>query len=63
MLLAPFLDHRQRILNVFFRAGIGVGVKNLSLRRNHIGNAVGEKRAHKRNIKPRVIGLAANLGR
>jgi hypothetical protein len=57
MLLAPFLDYRQRILDVFLRVGIGVGVKNLSLRRNHIGNAVGEERAHKRNVKPRVIGL------
>jgi hypothetical protein len=44
MLLAPFLDGGQRILDVFFRVGIGVGVKNLSLGRNHIGNAVGEGR-------------------
>jgi len=49
--LAPFLDDGQRILDVFLRAGIGVGVKNLSVRRNHIGNAVGEERAHKRNVE------------
>jgi hypothetical protein len=57
MFLAPFLEDGQRILDVFFRAGIGVGVKNLSLRRNHIGNAVGEGRPHKRNVERGVIGL------
>ena len=57
MLLAPFLDNGQRILEVFFRVGIGVGVKNLSLGRNHIGNAVGEGRADKRNVERGVIGL------
>ncbi len=57
MLLAPFLDDGQRILDVFLRVGIGVGVKNLSLGRNHIGNAVGEGRAHKRNVERGVIGL------
>jgi hypothetical protein len=45
MLLAPFLDGGKRILDVFFRVGIGIGVKNFSVRRNHIGNAVGEGRA------------------
>ena len=57
MFLAPFLDDGQRILDVFLRVGIGVGVKNLSVRRNHIGNAVGEGRAHKRNVERGVIGL------
>ena len=61
MLLAPFPDGGQRILDVFFRAGIGVGVKNLSVRRNHIGNAVGEGRAHKRNVERRVASLGASL--
>ena len=51
MLLAPFLDGGQRILDVFFRAGIGVGVKNFSVRRNHIGNAAGEDLARKRNVE------------
>ena len=57
MLLAPFPDDGQRILDVFLRVGIGVGVKNLSLGRNHIGNAVGENRAHNRNVEGNVIGL------
>jgi hypothetical protein len=51
LLLVPFPDDGQRILDVFLRVGIGVGVKNRSLGRNHIGNAVGEGRAHKRNIE------------
>jgi hypothetical protein len=57
MLLAPFLDDGQRILDVFFRVGIGVGVKNLAVGRNHIGNAVGEGRAYNRNVERGVIGF------
>jgi len=53
MLRAPFLDDGQSILDVFFRVGIGVGVKNLSLRRNHIGNAIGEGRAQGTKSLPR----------
>src|SRR5437660_475921 len=47
VLLVPFPDDGQRILDVFLRVGIGAGVKNLSIGRNYIGNAVGEGRAHK----------------
>jgi hypothetical protein len=57
MLLTPFLDGGQRVLDVFFRAGIRVGVKNLCLWRNHIGNAVGEGRADKWNGERGVIGF------
>jgi hypothetical protein len=32
VLLVPFPDDGQRLLDVFFRVGIGVGVKNLSVR-------------------------------
>jgi sugar/nucleoside kinase (ribokinase family) len=41
VLLAPFPDGGQRILDVLLRVGIGVRVKNLSLGRNYIGNAIG----------------------
>ena len=51
MLLAPFPDDCQRILDVFLRVGIGVGVKNPSLGQNHIGNVVGEGRADNRNAE------------
>ena len=54
---SPFPDDGQRILDVLLRIGIGVGVKNLSLGRNHIGNAVGKGRAHNRNVERGVIGL------
>ena len=57
VLLAPFPDDGQSILDVFLRVGIGVGVKNLPLGRNHIGNTVGEGRAHKRNVERGIIGL------
>ena len=53
---SPFPDDGQRILDVFLRIGIGVGVK-IFPRRNHIGNAVGEGRAHNRNVERGVIGL------
>ena len=53
VLLAPFPDDGQRILDVFVRVGVGVGVKNLSLGRNHIGNAVGEGRADNRDVGER----------
>jgi hypothetical protein len=57
VLLAPFSDDGQRILDVFLRVEIGVGVKDLSFGRNDIGNAVGEGRAYNRNVERGVIGL------
>jgi hypothetical protein len=52
-----FPDDCQRILDVFLRVEIGVGVKNPSLWQNHIGNAVGEGRADNRNAERGIIGL------
>src|SRR5262245_30984876 len=57
VLLVPFPDYSQRILDVFLCVRIGVGVNNLSLGRNDVGNAVGECRAYKGNIKRGIIGL------
>src|SRR3974390_1188984 len=57
MLLMPFPDDCQSILDVFLCVGIGVGVKNLSLGRNHIGNSVSKGLARQRNFKRRIVGL------
>jgi hypothetical protein len=64
MLLALFPDGSQRILDVFFR--VGIGVNNLSLGGKSQGNAVGKGHAHKRNGERGVIGLddrKAGVGR
>ena len=57
VLLAPLPDDGQRILDVLLRVGIGIGIKNRSVGRNYVGNAVGEGRANKGNIKRGIIGL------
>ena len=41
VLVVPFSDDGQRILDMLLGEGIGVGVDDFPLRRNNVGNTVG----------------------